>query len=57
VSHASAVEEAELSHFIVDIYRIVSAKSLESSNTDIQPPSQGISMTAPEPADKGGKCC
>ena len=40
-----------------DIYRIVSAKSLESSSTNIEPPTGGISVTAPEPADKGGKCC
>jgi len=53
---ASNVEGA-FQTILTDIYRIVSAKSLESSSTVIEAPSQGISMTAPEPADKGGKCC
>ncbi|TFK18388.1 GTPase [Coprinopsis marcescibilis] len=53
---ASNVEGA-FQTILTDIYRIVSAKSLESSSTNIEPPTQGISVTAPEPADKGGKCC
>ncbi|EAU81885.1 GTPase [Coprinopsis cinerea okayama7 len=53
---ASNVESA-FQTILTDIYRIVSAKSLESSSTNIEPPTQGISVTAPEPADKGGKCC
>lgn len=53
---ASNVEGA-FQTILTDIYRIVSAKSLESSSTNIEPPTGGISVTAPEPADKGGKCC
>ncbi|KAJ2927095.1 hypothetical protein H1R20_g9977, partial [Candolleomyces eurysporus] len=53
---ASNVESA-FQTILTDIYRIVSAKSLESSSTAIEPPTGGISVTAPEPADKGGKCC
>ncbi|TEB31422.1 GTPase [Coprinellus micaceus] len=53
---ASNVESA-FQTILTDIYRIVSAKSLESSSTNIEPPTGGISVTAPEPADKGGKCC
>ncbi|RXW21820.1 hypothetical protein EST38_g4046 [Candolleomyces aberdarensis] len=53
---ASNVESA-FQTILTDIYRIVSAKSLESSSTVVEPPTGGISVTAPEPADKGGKCC
>lgn len=53
---ASNVESA-FQTILTDIYRIVSAKSLESSSTTIEAPTGGISVTAPEPADKGGKCC
>jgi len=53
---ASNVEGA-FQTILTDIYRIVSAKSLESSSSNIEPPTGGISVTAAEPADKGTSCC
>lgn len=43
----------------IDIYRIVSSKSLESSTSNIEPPKASINVgpTVDSNANQGGKCC
>jgi len=56
---ASNVESA-FQTILTDIYRIVSSKSLESSTTNIEPPKDRITVSAPSQeanANQGSKCC
>ena len=43
----------------IDIYRIVSSKSLESSTSNIEPPKSSINVgpTVDSNANQGSKCC
>jgi len=55
---ASNVESA-FQTILTDIYRIVSAKSLESSTSNIEPPKESISVgiTQDNNNQQGSKCC
>jgi len=55
---ASNVESA-FQTILTDIYRIVSSKSLESSNTNIEPAKETFKVgpSVEDNANKGGKCC
>lgn len=58
-SRGSRICEQIPNNFFADIYRIVSSKSLESSNSNIEPPKASINVgpSVDNNASQGGKCC
>lgn len=57
--HSGSSNPDSLLNFVIDIYRIVSAKSLESSTSNIEPPKESISVGVSQDNNnqQGNKCC